>query len=124
MANIIEGIILIAMIAIGVKESVKHFRGESSCCGSLSEKTPKKKLDHKVIKTVTFHVYGMHYKNCANTVARAVNTIEGASAKVNLNKKTAFVSFDRDVDEELIRNVIRKAGYTVVDHPASEPFYG
>ena len=55
----------------------------------------------------------MHCANCANAVTRAINDIDGAVAKVSLNKKTAKVSSDREMDAHVIEGAIRKRGYEV-----------
>ena len=47
----------------------------------------------------------------ANAVTRAINDIDGAVAKVSLNKKTAIVSCDREIEAFVIEEAIRKRGY-------------
>jgi len=111
MTNVIIIIILIVAIALGVKETVKHFKGEGACCGGGASKAKHKKLKNKVIHVYTFKVEGMHCQNCANAVIRAINDIEGASAKVSLKRKTAKVSCDQDIDVVEIQEAICKRGY-------------
>ena len=113
MSNVIIVIILLVAVVFGIKEMVKHFKGEVACCGGGSSKPKKKKLKGKVICTYTFHIDGMHCSNCANAVTRAINDIDGAVAKVSLNKKTAIVSCDREIDVLAIEEAIRKRGYGV-----------
>ena len=43
MSDVIIIIVLAAAIALGVRESVKHFKGEGGCCGGGSSYKPKKK---------------------------------------------------------------------------------
>ena len=114
MSNVIIGIILLIAVVFGMKETVKHFKGEGACCGGGSSKPKKKKLKGKVICAYTFHIDGMHCSNCANAVTRAINDIDGAVAKVSLNKKTAIVSCDREIDVLAIEEAIRKRGYEAV----------
>ena len=114
MSNVIIVIILLIAVVFGMKETIKHFKGEGACCGGGSSKPKKKKLNGKVICTYTFHIDGMHCSNCANAVTRAINDIDGAAAKVNLNKKMAKVSCDREMDAHVIEEAIRKRGYEVV----------
>ena len=45
---------------------------------------------------------------------RAINRIDGAAAKVDLKRKTAVVSFDRDISDEEIRKAVEKLDYKVV----------
>ncbi len=113
-------IIIIAVLAVivffAVRSSTKHFKGDGGCCGGGSgsiedEKTLEgKKLGEKIV-----HIEGMHCDNCKNKAQRALNTIDGASAKVNLGKKQAVVSYDRDLDDEEIRRVIENVDFTVTE---------
>ena len=116
MENIIIIVVLIALFAIGIRALIKHFKHESSCCGGGSQATAvtEKKLD-TVIGTKTVRVDGMTCDHCKGWVEKAINEIDGASAKVNLKTKEAVVSMAREVaDEELIA-AVKKAGYRVVE---------
>lgn len=117
MSNVIIIIILAAAIALGVRESVKHFKGEGGCCGGGSSYKPKKKkLEGTITHTYVLQVEDMHCQNCANTITGAVNDIEGASAKVNLKKRTVTISCDRDVDIQVIKDAITGKGYKVKEN--------
>ena len=96
---------------LGLSETIKHFKGEGTCCGGGSTKPKKKKLKGKVVCTYSFYIDGMHCSNCANAVTGAINDIDGAVAKVSLNKKMAKVSCDREIDVLAIEEAIRKRGY-------------
>lgn len=52
--------------------------------------------------------------HCKNRVEKSINDIDGAAAKVNLKKKEAIVSLEKDVSDEQILAAVEKAGYTVV----------
>ena len=83
MSDVIIIIVLAAAIALGVRESVKHFKGEGGCCGGGSSYKPKKKkLEGTITHTYVLQVEDMHCQNCANTITGAVNDIEGAGATV------------------------------------------
>ena len=56
----------------------------------------------------------MSCENCRNRVERAINKIDGASARVNLRKKEAVVSLDRKIDNETLKNAVESAGYKAV----------
>lgn len=88
-----------------------YLKGEGACCGGASSKPKRKKLKNKVIHVYTFQVEGMHCQNCVNAVIRAINDIEGASAKVSLKRKMAKVSCDQDIDVAVIEEAICKQGY-------------
>lgn len=64
-------------------------------------------------KTVT--VEGMSCQHCVNRGMEAVNSIDGASALVRLKKGIVIVSLEHPIRNEIIKNAIEKAGYTVTD---------
>lgn len=103
---------LVVIAAVAGRAVYKRLRGETSCCGGTTYKARSRKL-----KTVTekkiFTVEGMHCQNCVNRVMEALNSIEGVSAAVHLNKGEAVVSAETQIDDETIRSVIEKVGYTV-----------
>ena len=114
MSNVIIVVILLIAVVLGMRETIKHFKGEGACCGGRGPKPKKKKLVGKVVCKYVFHIEGMHCGNCANAVTRAINDIDGAAAKVSLKKKTAKVSCDREIDALIIEEAIRKRGYEAV----------
>ena len=95
-----------------------RMKGEGDCCGGGSGNKPKKvkakHLEDPVIGQITLHIEGMTCEHCVNRVAEALNSIDGVSAKVNLHKKNATVSFDRPVEEETLCSAVEKAGYRVL----------
>lgn len=116
MADIIIIAILIAVLFVALRESVKHFKGQGGCCGGGSTvKVRKKKLKGQVLGAFVITIEGMHCENCKSRIEEKVNDIEGVACRVNLNKKTATISFVRDITEGELRRVIEKLGYTVVD---------
>ena len=112
MTDIIIIPILIIIVFIAFRSAKKHFKGEGGCCGGSTYKVRKKKLENVSEKKV-FDVEGMSCKHCVNRVMEAVNSIDGASAEVNLKKGTVTVSTNKSIDDSIIRNAIEKAGYTV-----------
>ena len=115
LSNLIIIAILVIVLFFAVKGSIKHLKGEGSCCGGGSDvKEPDKKLKGPVIKSRTFKIDGMHCENCSNRVKRAINRIDGVSAKVNLRKKEALVRYDKDVDDSVVISAIEGQGYSVL----------
>ena len=103
--------IIAVIIVIAVISSVKHFKGEGGCCGGGSYKPKKKKLkDVKYQKT--FKVGGMHCEHCKRRVEEVVNDIVGVAGKVDLKKGELTVSYAEDIDDEIIKAKIERAGYT------------
>ena len=108
-------IVIIAVIVVmAVISTVKHFKGESGCCGGSSYK-PKRKRLSGVKYQKTFKVSGMHCEHCKNRVEEVVNDIKGVACRVNLKKGELTVSYSEDVDDEMIKAKIEKAGYTVIE---------
>lgn len=115
MVNIIVIAILIVAMLIALQGSIKHFKGQGGCCGGGSTvKARKKKLKGPVLGTFVMEIEGMHCENCKNRIEGKLNDIEGVACRVNLKKKTATVSFSRDITKEEIRSIIEKYGYTVL----------
>jgi len=107
---IIIGIVAV-IVVIGVLYTVKHFRGESGCCGGVGYKPKRKKLS-EVRYTKTFKVSGMHCRHCKRRVEEAVNVIKGVAGRVDLNKEELTVFYKDNVSDELIKAKIERAGYT------------
>lgn len=119
MSDVIIILILIVILGFAVKSSIKHFKGEGACCGGGSgqvktKRPKKKKLDGPVIGTRTIKISGMHCQNCVNSVTRALNSLDGVSAKVSLRDNSAEVSFDCSVEEDRLRRAVEDAGFEVL----------
>lgn len=112
MENFIIAAILAIVLFFSIRSSIKHFHGEGGCCGGGTYKARKKKLN-TVVGRKTVSVEGMSCQHCVNRVMEAVNSIEGASALVKLNKGLVVVSVEHPIDNEMIKDAIEKAGYKV-----------
>ncbi len=104
--------IIAAIVGIGIIYTVKHFKGEGGCCGGGGYKPKRKKLSG-VKYTHTFKVGGMHCEHCKNRVEEVVNDIKGVAGRVDLKKGELTVSYAEDVCDDIIKEKIEKAGYTV-----------
>ena len=62
----------------------------------------------------TMVIEGMSCGHCSSRVEKALNGIEGVSAVVDLDKKTATVSLEKDVPNDVLRAAVVEAGYEVV----------
>ena len=120
MVNAVIILILVIVLIFATKSSIKHFKGEGACCGGGSgtvrrPKPKKKKLNGPVTAHYTIEISGMHCQNCVNSVTRALNGIDGVSAKVSLHGNRAEVSLDRMVDENELKRAVEEAGFRVTD---------
>ena len=115
-SNSIIAAILAVVLFISLRGSIKHFMGQGSCCGGGNSivKEPDKKLKGPILKTKVFKIDGMHCENCTNRIKRALNSVDGVSAKLNLRKKEAKVAYDKDVDDAELTAVIERLGYKVI----------
>lgn len=113
MQDFVIAVFLAVILFFSFRSTLKHFRGESSCCGGCTYKARRKKL-HTVAVRKVFAVEGMSCQHCINRVMEAVNSIDGASAAVSLRNGTVTVSMEYPIDDNIIKNAIEKAGYTVI----------
>ena len=62
--------------------------------------------------TVTIKVKGMMCMHCVNHVKEALEKVDGVvKAEVSLDKEEAVVTLNKEVDEEVLKQAIRDAGY-------------
>ena len=114
MADVIIIVILVILIIIGISSTIKHFKGEGGCCGGGSSVKVKRKKLKQVVKERTVTIEGMTCEHCKARVESRLNELDGVSAKVNLKRKTAVVSMEKDVEDEVIKKAIEDAGYEVL----------
>lgn len=113
MADIIIIAIIVVIVLAGLSSSVRHFRGEGGCCGGSTPKQKKKKLDAPKMGERKILIEGMHCDNCKNSVERAINKIDGASCTVDLKKKTAHVSYSKEIADEILKQAVEELGFEV-----------
>lgn len=106
--------ILLVCVILAFLSSSKHFKGHGGCCGGGD--TPKK-VKHKKLKNPigekVIHIEGMTCKNCQTRVENALNEHDHLTAKVNLKKEIAVVSYDEEVSDEYLRMIVENCGYQV-----------
>ncbi|WP_317856066.1 heavy metal-associated domain-containing protein [Chakrabartyella piscis] len=105
-------VIVVIAVAFGGYRLWLQMSGRKTCCGCTKEKIKSKKLKHS-IGTKTVYIEGMHCDNCKNSVTKALNGLEGVSGKVDLGKKIAIVSFEREVADGEITEAIESKGFAV-----------
>ena len=117
MVDAIIVLIVIVLLIFALKGTLKHFKGESPCCGGGSgtvKKVKEKHLDGPVMGTKTMKIKGMTCEHCVNNVTNAINKVAGASAKVSLKDKEAIISYDRELSNIELRKAVEDAGYEVI----------
>ena len=116
MGNVIIVAALAVILIVAIMGSIKHIKGEGGCCGGGGStiKEPDKKLSGTVINTKVFKIDGMHCESCTSRVKRAINSIDGVSAKLDLKKKQAVVKYEKEVADDTLVKKIENLGYKVV----------
>ncbi len=117
MVDAVIVLIILVLLFFALKGSVKHFKGEGSCCSGGSSsllKTGEKHLDGPVVAERVIHISGMHCQNCSERVKRALDSIDGVSASVNLEDGSAYIKMDRSIDDVQLKKKVDEAGYTVL----------
>ena len=124
-ATVILGLIIAAVFGVGIYNLYSNFfKGTSTCCktsGACSNCPMSKDQDNyrtrieaiekfKLKKTID--VNGMTCTHCTAAVAKALEGIEGvAIAAASVEKQSAEVALDFNVNDDLLKEAIRKAGY-------------
>lgn len=113
--DIIILILVVCLLIFAVKGTIKHFKGESSCCTGSSKTVinPQKKLENPVIGTETIKISGMHCKNCEKSIQIELNKIDGLVSHADYEEGFVKISYDREIDKEEIYKAIRKAGFEI-----------
>lgn len=73
----------------------------------------------KVIK-----INGMSCGHCQARVEKALASLDGVSAKVDLKKKQATVDFSSDITDEMLKDTVTEAGYEVVSITEKKGLFG
>lgn len=113
-------ILIVAVIAVlviaGLKETIKHAKGEGACCGggnTASDEEPTVILSGKIVTRVNVYIDGMHCMNCKNSVTRSLQKLDQVSAKVDLKKNMAYVESTRNVGDDEITFAIERLDFNV-----------
>lgn len=113
-------ILIVAVIAVlviaGLKETIKHAKGEGACCGggnTASDEESTVILSGKIVTRMNVYIDGMHCMNCKNSVTRSLQKLDQVSAKVDLKKNMAYVESTRNVGDDEITFAIERLDFNV-----------
>lgn len=74
MVDIIIVLIVIVLLGLALKGSIKHFKGDSPCCGggggSVVLNIPDKKLENPVLGKKVLKISGMHCEHCVKQLQK------------------------------------------------------
>ena len=116
MINVILILFITVIFAFALRNSIKHFKGESSCCGGGSGTlVEKKQLENPVVEKKTIFTEGMKCSDCAKKLWNSLNKIEELSVKkVNFKNGTALFEASRNISDEEIKYAVENAGYKFI----------
>lgn len=69
----------------------------------------------EITMTKTMTVEGMSCGHCSARVEKALNALEGVTAKVDLEAKTASVELTSEVSDDTLKKAVEDAGYEVTE---------
>lgn len=98
---------------------LKLFKADNSCPPedeTLEDINVISKNEYKGENTMKKEmlIEGMSCMHCSGRVEKALNGIDGVNAKVDLEKKTAYIEMDKDVSDDELTKAVTDAGYDVV----------
>lgn len=109
--------------AEGLEDSVNHskpsavpaFAAKSDMTSSADEINKNENTEKgAIIMKKEMIVEGMMCGHCSGRVEKALNAIDGVSAKVDLDKKTAYIELTKDVTDDVLKKAVTDADYEVV----------
>ena len=129
-ATVVLGILIAAILAYGLRKMYRSFfKGEAACCdsgscsscgGGCSMKTALDQSYRDRVEKIerfpihrTIDVDGMTCDKCIVNVIRALEKIDGVTiAAASLEKQSAQVGMKENISDDVLRDAIKRAGYT------------
>ena len=97
--------IIAALVIVGLKETIKHSKGEGACCGGGAMKEDEEatvQLTGEIVTRADVHIDGMHCMNCKNSVTRSLQKMS-----------VAHVEATRELSDEEITFAIERLDFKV-----------
>ena len=91
---------------------LKLFRPEGRNVSAPSQQPVIQKGGTAMNKTMV--IEGMMCAHCQAHVEKALNALDGVSAAVNLETKTASITLAHEVSDEVLKHAVTEAGYQVI----------
>lgn len=115
MTDTIIIVILVLVIIFALLQVKKRLKGGGYCNGGSNTIRDKKKLTEPKIGEKVLTIEGMHCENCEIRVENALNRLENVACKVSFKKKTAVISYSKEVSDDLLKETVERLGYKVTD---------
>ena len=119
MVDIIIVLIVIVLLGLALKGSIKHFKGEGACCGggggSVVLDIPEKSLENPVLGKKVLKVSGMHCEHCAKKVSDAIVKVDDKyKVKVDLKCGEVTITSKNTIDIDNVKENVNQTGFTFV----------
>lgn len=104
--------------ALRLKLFHPKYRSQETVIPALSlegQESEIKKQERGNFMKKTMIIEGMMCMHCSGRVESVLNGIDGVSAKVDLEAKTAAIELSKEVSDEELTKAVTDAGYTVVE---------
>ena len=127
-ATIVLGILIASVMAYSLRGIYRSFfKGEAACCsescdgcgGGCMQKALNDGYRVRAEKIARFPIHrtididGMTCEKCILNVVRALEKVDGVTiAAASLEKQTAQVGLKENISNDVLREAIRKAGYS------------
>lgn len=70
------------------------------------------------------NIKGMSCQHCVARATRALNSLEGVEAKVNLKKNNATVVMDRDIEDSVFAELLQEVNLELVSVAEKKGLFG
>lgn len=118
MATVLISVLLILICVYAVYSYIQKLRRGGGCCGDHEPAEKRVRVADRdrthYPYMVTLNLDGMTCGNCVRRVENALNRIDGVWAEADLAGQKAVVRTKNPPDEELLRQAVRDAGYTML----------
>ncbi|WP_130812533.1 heavy-metal-associated domain-containing protein [Olsenella sp. Marseille-P4559] len=114
---------VIAILAVAIRRFIGTATGTRDCCSGAKKKSNVKRFKATKIEDTNeshypyqadFEIGGMSCEHCAESVTRALDSIDGTWATVSLAGGRAHVRSKSPINEDVYRKVVEEAGYRLV----------
>ena len=107
---------LSSVCVVGNALRIRGFRGSKRRIETVENTENIQKVEIVEEKTMekTMKIEGMSCGHCSARVEKALNALEGVTAQVDLDAKTAHVTLTQAVGDEVLIKTVTDAGYEVV----------
>ena len=121
LANAIIIAVVAAIVVLGVRRIVGTAAGTRDCCSgdrkggrAFRSARVRDRDESHYPYGADLRISGMSCERCAAHVTRALNSVAGTWATVDLSSRTAHVRSKGPIDLDAYRRVVSEAGYRVV----------